>query len=53
MTKIYEEKVTEQVNKIKSFQNEYYDAMKSQFRQVGNRLTETGKSSIITASLLA
>lgn len=31
----------------------YYDAMKSQFRQVGNHLTETEKSSIITASLLA
>ncbi len=33
--------------------SEYYDAMKSQFRQAGNHLTETGKSSIISASLLA
>ena len=32
---------------------EYYDAMKSQFRQTGNHLTETGKSSIVYASLLA
>ena len=32
---------------------EYYDAMKSQFRQTGNHLTGTEKSSIVSASLLA
>ena len=33
--------------------DEYYDAMKSQFRQTGNHLTGTEKSSIVSASLLA
>ena len=38
---------------ILSYLCEYYDAMKSQFRQTGNHLTGTEKSSIVYASLLA